>query len=277
MVERSRSLLQCGSSTRLLNASSHHPPAATQKQQENNNPIKTDAELNILVHSKLEHISKYKTFTRWKGKFLQRFETFLYQKGMDPAQRQADALQVTLNKLCKQTSRVLQYIDQGDLTANRKTVKASLSVNEMCNTLEQARVELEGLIPSGREEKRIGYTKFHLGAILIQQNFPQYVAMKHIEADLQSIAQKTINDVLDRQQHDCFNHYLKQVVRFCDIMADLDMYEIMKKCMQFRNPPEESESEDPEEIEIHIHNLDTNDRMSIEMLETDTIALLQGR
>jgi hypothetical protein len=277
MVERSRSLVQCGSSTRLLNASSHHSSAAAPKQQEINNPITTDAELNILVHSKLEHITKHKTFARWKGKFLHRFETFLYQKGMDPAQREADALQMTLNKLCKQTARVLQYIDQGDMSADRKTVKAALAVNEMCKTLEQARVELEGLIPSGREERRLGYTKFHLGAILIQQSFPQYVAMKQIEADLQSIAQKTIEDVLDRQQHDCFNHYLKQVVRFCDIMADLDMYEIMKKCIQFRNPPDDSESEDPNEMEIHINNLDTNDHISIEMLETDTIALLQGR
>jgi hypothetical protein len=282
MVERSRSgILQCGSSTRLLNSSSHHSSAAShQKQQEINNPITTDAELNILVHSKLDHITKYKTFTRWKGKFLHRFETFLYQRGMDPAQREADTLQLTLNKLCQQSSKVLHYIDQGDLTVQRKTVKAALAVNEMCKTLEQARLELEGLIPSGREERRLGYTKFHLGAILIQQNFPQYVAMKQIEADLQAIVQKTTmmeDDVLDRQQHDCFNHYLKQVIRFCDIMADLDMYEIMKKCIQFRNPPEESESEDPEEMEIHIHNLDTNDHLSIEMLDTDTIALLQGK
>ncbi|KAG7340862.1 ubiquitin family protein [Nitzschia inconspicua] len=272
MVERTRSVRKSGSS-RALGSSSHHSTSTPAKE---NNPIKTDAELNILVNSKLQSIEKYKTFQRWKGKFLERFETFLYQKGMDPAQKEADALQETLLKLTKQTAKVLDYIDKNELSQDKKTVKASLALNEMCNTLEEARKELQGLIPSLKaEERKLGYSKFHLGSVLIQQNFPQYVLMETVRNDLASIG-KTMEEVLDRQQHDAFGHYNKQVVRFCDIMADLDMYEIMKKCIRFRNPPDESESEDPVEMEVHIVNTDENDeQITIEMLETDTIAMLQ--
>ncbi|KAG7373573.1 ubiquitin family protein [Nitzschia inconspicua] len=272
MVERTRSVRKSGSS-RTLGSSSHHSTSTPAKE---NNPIKTDAELNILVNSKLPNIEKYKTFQRWKGKFLNRFETFLYQKGMDPAQKEADALQETLLKLTKQTAKVLDYIDKGELSQDKKTVKASLALNEMCNTLEEARKELQGLVPSLKaEERKLGYSKFHLGSVLIQQNFPQYVLMETVRNDLASIGE-TMEEVLDRQQHDAFGHYNKQVVRFCDIMADLDMYEIMKKCIRFRNPPDESESEDPVEMEVHIVNTDENDeQITIEMLETDTIAMLQ--
>lgn len=212
MVERSRSIRKSSGHGSLSNNnnnnSSHHSSAATAKQQHQqqpeNNPIKTDAELSILVHQKLEPIEKYNSFQRWKGKFLTRFETFLYQKGMDPAKEEAAVLQATLIKLTKQTSKVLYYIEAGDLSGERKTVKASLALNEMCVTLEDARQALEGLIPSSpREEKQFGYSKFHLGAVLIQDNFPQYVAMKAVERDLETIG-KTLEEVMDRQQHDCF-------------------------------------------------------------------------
>jgi hypothetical protein len=136
MVERSRSIRKSGSgissSSRTLNSSSHH-------HAKENNPIKMDPELNILVHSKLEPIEKYKTFQRWKGKFLDRFQTFLYQKGMDPAQIEADAMQKTLLQLTKQTAKVLYFIERGELSEDKKTVKASLALNEMCNSLEEAR------------------------------------------------------------------------------------------------------------------------------------------
>lgn len=203
MVERSRSIRKSSGHNGSLSNSSHHSSAATTQQPENN-PIKTDAELSILVHQKLEPIEKYNSFQRWKGKFLTRFETFLYQKGMDPAKEEAAFLQATLIKLTKQSSKVLYYIDTGDLSGERKTVKASLALNEMCVTLEDARQALEGLIPSSpREEKQFGYSKFHLGAVLIQDNFPQYVAMKAVERDLVTIG-KTLEEVMDRQQHDCF-------------------------------------------------------------------------
>ena len=49
------------------------------------NPLKTDAELVALL-KRLDKVKKYKTFQRWKSKFLDRLEQFLYEKGMKPAE-----------------------------------------------------------------------------------------------------------------------------------------------------------------------------------------------
>jgi uncharacterized protein YbgA (DUF1722 family) len=54
------------------------------------------------------------------------------------------------------------------------------------------------------------YSKFHLGAILIQENFPQYILLTTTQEHLSEIG-RVIEEVLDRQQHDAFGHFNKQV------------------------------------------------------------------
>ena len=232
-----------------LSSSSHHAREA--------NPIKSDGEL-LLLKGKVNKIQKYKTFQRWKGKFLTRFETFLYEKGMEPAERSASAFDTNLTKLQKQTEKVLDFIHNGDLCADKKSVKASLALNEMCNQLEQSRQEIEGVVPSLKSDERSkGYSKFHLGAALIRQGFHQYTAMKLIEEHIAEIGTELM-DVADKQQHDLFFQYKNQVTRFCDVMADLDLYDIMLKCVQFATPPEEDESEEVLPITVIVRLLETS-------------------
>ena len=105
---------------------------------------------------------------------------------------------------------------------------------------------------SSQEEKRQGYTKFHLGAALIQQGFPQYVTLKGMEDALKRIETDVLPNTADRQLLDVFRGYHTQVDRFCDVMADLGMFEIMKKCLQFATAPDVEESSDEEAMNITI-------------------------
>eukprot|EP00532_Pseudo-nitzschia_australis_P008926 CAMPEP_0168179526 /NCGR_PEP_ID=MMETSP0139_2-20121125/9907_1 /TAXON_ID=44445 /ORGANISM="Pseudo-nitzschia australis, Strain 10249 10 AB" /LENGTH=658 /DNA_ID=CAMNT_0008099395 /DNA_START=345 /DNA_END=2321 /DNA_ORIENTATION=- len=224
-----------------------------------NNPITNDVQLNILVHDKLNKITKYKSFHRWKSKFLNRFENYLTQSGRTPAKEASDKLQEHLNSCSKRANVLLGYIDKGDLSpvTGKKSVRAALALNEFCRDLENTRVELGELVPAKQvDERRRRYTKFHIGASLIEEGFPQYVSMKELEEKVQEIADKTRDvendeDVLDKLQRDLFRYYAKQVTRFCDVMADLDLYEIMLKCVQFLHPPEDEESDD-EELTIFV-------------------------
>lgn len=240
-----------------LGSSSHHRNGTpSNSHAKEANPIKNDDELQLLV-GKVDKIQKYKTFQRWKGKFLSRFETFLYSKGMDPAEEAANELDYHLNKLVQKTQNVLDHIHQGNLGADKKTVKASLALNEACNRLEEMRQEIEGVVPSLKsDERRKGYSKFHLGATLIRQGFHQYANMKLVEEHVAEIG-TALKDVADRQQHDLFQQYHTQVARFCDVMADLDLYNIMLKCVEFYQPPEDSESEEALTIVVVLQLLQT--------------------
>jgi len=225
-----------------------------------NNPITNDVKLNILVHDKLKNITKYHQFQRWKCKFLDQFDTYLTQSGMEPANASSLKLQAHLEACSRRAYVVLERIAAGDLSpkTQRQTVRASMALKELCVSIEECRVELEELVPATQiDEKRKRYTKFHVGASLIKLGFPQFVAMKELEECVNAITSQTYDaesdyDSLDKIERERFVQYKTQVSRFCDVMADLDLYDIMLKCVEFLHPPENEEGDDVEELTIFV-------------------------
>ena len=221
------------------------------------NPLKSDPELVGLL-KRLDKIGKYKTFNRWKDKFLTRFDSLVFEQGMEPAEKRCNDFTTVLKKTVKFADKVAGHNERGELSPQKKSVKASLALSELANHLTTTVEQLDQLIPStGKDEKKMGFTKFHLGAVLIRQGFHQYITMKAIEDAIIGIKEK-IADVADKQQLELFAMYEKKFQRFCDIMADLNLYEIMMKCVQFAEAPdvEESSDEEPMVIEIAVINMD---------------------
>jgi len=241
----------------MVSASSNHTHSHNSGSK---NPITNDVKLSILVHEKLQTIKKYKQFQRWKCKFLDRFETYLSQSGMEPARDASRQLQVHLETCLKRASVVLDRIDAGDLSpiSQRRTVKAARALKEFEMSLELCRAELEELVPAKQiDEKRKRYTKFHVGASLIRDGFPQFVAMKELEEHVHAISDRTYDletdyDNLNKQERELFCQYKTQVARFCDVMSDLDLYDIMLTCVEFLHPPENDDDDDTEELTIFV-------------------------
>lgn len=236
------------------------------------NPLRTDPELSGLL-KRLDKVKKYKTFDRWKTKFLGRLTSLVYEKGMDPAEKTCTDFSKVLKTTVKCASKVTGHIEKGELTTEKKTVKASLALSELGNNLTTSVQKLEDLIPStGRDEKKRGYTKYHLGAVLIRQGFHQYITMKQIEDALGEIAAR-VGDVADKQLLELFEFYKVKFKKFCDIMADLGLYEIMKKCAEFAEAPEEEESsdEEPMGVEISVETPEGTKKIILEVEPSDTV------
>ena len=215
------------------------------------NPLKTDAELSMML-KKLDKVGKYKTFQKWKTKFLERLEQYLYESGIEPAHKAGTEFDRQLNKFVKTADKVSDHMVKGELGSERKTVKASLALNEMCKELTHVVDTLKTLIPStSKEEKQKGFTKFHLGAALIRQGFHQYQSMVACQDAVDGFSDK-LGDVADKQQHELFDYYKTWVERFVGVMSDLGLYNVMMKCLEFAEAPEEEESSDEEDIHIEI-------------------------
>jgi ubiquitin-like protein Nedd8 len=237
------------------------------------NPLKSDAELLTLL-KKIDKIKKHKSFQRWKGQFLSRLEEFLYESGMAPAEESCTKFATLLERLLKMAEKVQGFIKRGELCDAKKTVKASLALSEMCNTLTTVVNETEALIPALRkDEQRKGFNKFHLGAALIRQGFYQYGSMMAIEAFCEELG-PALGSVADRQQHDLFQFYRLVFQRFCDVMADLNLYTVMIKCQEFVEVPEEEESSSAEPITVRL-TIQTKDdptkTISLEVEVTETV------
>jgi hypothetical protein len=89
---------------------------------------------------------------------------------------------------------------------------------------------------------------YSLGAVLIKTGFYEYGVMKYIDEALKDMSGK-LQNAAGKQQHELFEAYAVQVKRFCDVMADLGLYEVMLKCRFFAEEPEEPESSSESESE----------------------------
>jgi len=246
--------------------------SSSRRNHGDSNPIKSDPELVGLL-KRLDKVNKYKTFDRWKSNFVSRLSTLVYENGIDPAEKICHAFAFVLKATIKCATKVTNHIEKGELSNEKKTVKASLALSELGNNLTTTVQKLEELIPStDRDEKRMGFTKYHLGAVLIRHGFHQYFTMSQIEDAIEEIGRQ-LGNVADRQLHDLFAFYGNRFQKFCDIMADLNLYEIMKKCSQFAAAPEEEESSDEESmnIELIVETLEGTKTIRIVVEPSDTV------
>jgi hypothetical protein len=142
------------------------------------NPLKSDPQLVALL-KKLDTIVKYKYFHRWKKSFLNRLLPHIQsseKKGMQVADKASERFDAILAKTANQAHKVVGF-------GKKSSVKATLALQELGSFLQQTTAALTEWIPaSSSEEKKQGYTKFHLGAALIQQGFPLTLTMQGMQS-----------------------------------------------------------------------------------------------
>jgi hypothetical protein len=198
------------------------------------NPLKYDPELMTLI-DRVDSIQSYRTFRRWKASFLRRFESFLKQKGIPPAEDSYQAYSSNMERFETKVNQVQGFMERGDLTPDRTSVKGRNALNEMCKTITEIIEETENLIPSTNlDEKKKQYNKYHLGCVLVKDGFLEYDRMLRCKDKIQAmIKEQGLKEVADRQQLEAIQMYETQIERFRDVMHDLGLYEVMMKCRQF--------------------------------------------
>jgi hypothetical protein len=203
------------------------------KNVQDSNPLKTDPELKGLL-KELDDINNAPKFRRWKGSFLRRFETFIEQKGIDPATKEYSIIQANLQGFHKTCVKLEKAVDTGALTKTNVSVKGRNALNEVNKSMTDVIERMITLLPgTGADEKKMGYNKFQLGAVLIRDNFMAYDLMESTQAILQRLKDDPLGDVADRQIIDQIDYYMTNIQRFCDVMASLALYDVMQKCRRF--------------------------------------------
>jgi hypothetical protein len=206
------------------------------------NPLKVDPELKGLL-DKLEFVKTYRAFQRWRGSFLGRFECFLEDENVEAANGAYKSFSCSMDGFVKLVSKVEGFVEKGDLTVDHYTVKARNCLAEMSKTMTRVIEELEALIPeTGQLEKNRGYNKFHLGSVLIRDSFEEYGRLSQCGDVLQHMRKESLEKVADKQILEEMSKYSAKLQKFCDVMADLGLYEVMLKCREFANQEETVEA-----------------------------------
>lgn len=186
--------------------------------------LKQDAELKEIL-GQLEFVNTGRTFRRWKTSFLTRWEEFLEQENIEHADNAYQTFAKHMSKFVTLVEAVNQHVANQDLTAQRTTVKGRNSLNEMNKNLTLIIDEHDALIPQTNQlEKKCGYNKFHMGAILIRDNFKEYGRLTESRDTLQQMRTTSLNDVADKQILEEMDNFATILQKFCDVMADLGLF-----------------------------------------------------
>ena len=125
-------------------------------------------------------------------------------------------------------------MENGSISKDKVSVKGRNGLNEANRAMTDVVDELLSFIPtSGAEVKQCGYNKWQLGAVLIRDGFQVYEKMVVSGEILVSLKEKVLTGIADKQILEQIDYYVKQVACFCDVMADLGLYEVMLKCREF--------------------------------------------
>ena len=231
------------------------------------NPFRSDPEL-VGHLDRLGRIKTYKRFQGWKRSFLQSLDAFFARPGIGPAQKASDSFLQTMKDMKKHVDRCNTMIEKGDLTNDKVTVKGRNSLNELVKHLTIATEDTVAFVPGTKmDERRCGYNKFELGAVLVRDGFSCFDTQQYLNESVTTMGQDKLNHVADRQQLDAFEYYSKKFQNFCDIMADLGLYELMLASRKFANPPDHDE---PDMIEITVQCSNGN-TVALEIDASETI------
>lgn len=193
------------------------------------NPLKDDATLRTQL-IQLDRVQSKRKFIPWKKSFLKRFESFLDQSGVEKAVEAYEQFGKDMDRTISMVKKCEELNQKGDLTNERATVKGRRALNEMVNDLVLRWGAIKEMVPgTGEEEETLGYNKFMLGAILVRDDFSEYERMEYVYDAIQVMGEETLSVVADRVHIEQFANYQIQFQRFCDLLADLGLYEGTKQ------------------------------------------------
>ena len=194
------------------------------------NPLQT-VELQCML-KELHTIADPASFQRWRSSFLQSLEAMLDTDGIEKA-READSVVLKkLPTLDRTINNVRSCVRNGHISVDKKMgVKGQTAVNKLKEGCIDMEKRLQVLVPgSSAEAEAVGYNKFQLGAVLVKDGFKIYVYLVRQEAILKELKVSVLEKVgVDRQIIDSLSYYLRQIRSLCDVMADLELFEVMVK------------------------------------------------
>jgi len=196
------------------------------------NPIATDSALGELLEQTKDFQSE-DDFKGWQQSFLDVYTTYLDPAGVENAHASDDRLVRSLEKLASTVVSVNTLVDDKKITVESQTVMGKRALTNMTDQMAKAEKEIQRFMPAtGADEAIVGYDKFELAAVMIEDGFHVYEILKTTKDIICHLQDTVLNDVLPGNKLSIIQFYLRQIQSFCDVMADLGLFGLMEDVME---------------------------------------------
>jgi hypothetical protein len=188
------------------------------------NPL-DDREVKLMLDD-VKDLNTAHDFAKWQKSFLEKFTIFLDDFGgpSTKAQRAYNKFTRSSQALIKIVRMLQKHIEDGKLSTEKISVKAQNAMSELKACLTNLVKELAGILPTTASDiQQLGFTKYHMGAILVQEGFKEYAVMQYCRALLKLLRAAALDEVADRQILDEIDYYNKKFDVFCGVMESLNL------------------------------------------------------
>jgi hypothetical protein len=198
----------------------------------NTNPITSDPALTELLQE-AKNLDSENEFKGWKDSFLRVYRQYLDPAGVDNARASESQFLRSMEKLAATVVSVNTLVDEGKVSAESQTVMGKRALTNMTDQLAKTEQELARFMPTtGAAEQAVGYDKFELGAVMIEDGFHVYELLKSTQSIVKRLLEQVLNDVLPKNKLSIIQFYLRQIHSFCDVMADLGLFGLMEDVVE---------------------------------------------
>jgi hypothetical protein len=219
------------------------------------NPLTGNSKLQGLL-AKVDGVACEKDFVKWKKSFLKVYTSYLDPDGVLNAQDANARLLTKLAALSKRCNKVKTLIDNRNIHAEQITAEGRRAVTNLSDELTKAEQGISEFLPkTSADEDQIGYNKFELGAILIQDGFLGYDLMIQSRDFVQQILNDDLQGMSDNANfQQIFQYFHTSIDVFVQVMEDLGLFQIMKQCVSVvyqgkkRKPPKAPEPSGAEQV-----------------------------
>lgn len=196
------------------------------------NPITSDENLAKLI-SETKDIKSEDAFKGWKESFLEQYKKYLDPAGVENAEASNGRLVRSLEKLAKTVITVNEFVKEGKISKETQSVQGQRHLTNMTEQMAASEKEVARFMPTtGAEEEEIGYDKFELGAVMIEDGFHVYEHLKTTKDIVEHLQEIVLKDVLTSNKLSIIQFYLRQIQIFCDVMSDLGLFGLMERMME---------------------------------------------
>jgi len=223
-------------------------PKNSQRKVRNQNPITSDPALTQLLEES-KSIKNDEQFKGWKDEFLESYKQFLDPAGVQNAKMSDVRLLKSMEKLAGKVVAVKKLVDEGKISAESQSVMGKRALTNMTDQMAASEQEIARFMPmTGADEEKVGYDKFELGAVMIEDGFHVYEHLKATKDIINDLQENVLSDALPSHQKSIIQFYARQVQSFCDVMADIGLFRLMEDIVEMykivpRNKTQEPQTE----------------------------------
>ena len=196
----------------------------------------TDETIKSFVQNKeTDTIGSHEEFEDWKDEFLKTFRQYLNPIGTATAREVDEELYLELENLAKACLETKKLVKEGKITPDYCSVSGQRCINEMITMVKNCEASIEAYVPKTKAlDKKCGYTKFELAAVLVRDGFRAYGLMTATRDYLVSLVNEggALSEVLKPNQLTIAMYYFLRLEAFQEFMADLGMYQMMEQCVE---------------------------------------------